>query len=197
MIDISPYKDLRREFYKSYFEKALSYDKYREESNSPYWTKWERHEGLISLTGNNKQTVSDFKRKLNVLVLSGVWCGDCQRQGPMLYRIAKENPLIDLRFIESKSNPELQDELRINGAEKVPVAVFLSEDFLEIQRFGDRHLSYYRRTVEKSNAAYCETGIIDPEISELDSELTEWCETFERIQHILSLSPFLKKRYEK
>jgi thiol-disulfide isomerase/thioredoxin len=193
LVDVTPYKDLRREFFANYFNKALPYSNYG--TSSPYWPKWERYSKLVELNSAQLKTIQNFKRKLKVLVLSGVWCGDCQRQGPILEAISRESSLIDLRFIESRENSDLQDELRINGAEKVPVVVFLSEDFLELERFGDRHLSVYRRLADEDTGAYCETGIGNPEVVFLKEETNEWVTTFERVQYILKLSPFLKRKY--
>lgn len=207
MQDIGPYKDVRRDFFCSYFNKAKNYLQYGEGSNDAHWAKWKSYEKKVQLNPEQKQLISNFKRKINLLVLSGDWCGDCQRQGPMLYKIAElanssnqlkdSKPLIDLRFIDNKKHPALQDELRINGAEKVPVAVFLTEDFLEVQRFGDKHLSVYRRLCAENNPAYCETGIGIDNIEDrrLELEISEWINLFERIQYLLSLSPLLKKRY--
>lgn len=207
MKDLAPYKDNRREFFNSHFSKAQSYVKYGEASNPLHWAKWKAYEKKIRLNENQKKIIETFKRKINILVLSGDWCGDCQRQGPMLHAISEyanqsvklkdQDICLDLRFIDNKQNPELQDELRINGAEKVPVAVFLTEDFLEVQRFGDKHLSVYRMLASENNSSYCETGIgiDDVEDLRLEMEISEWLGLTERVQHMLSLSPLLKKRY--
>lgn len=42
---------------------------------------------------------------------------------------SKRAPAIEFRYLDNQQNPELQEELRINGAEEVPVVVVLSEDF--------------------------------------------------------------------
>lgn len=121
MSDLSPYRDLRREFFKGYFEKALSFKEYVETGTETEQTKWNGFGDLVSLSDSQQEVASSFVRKMNVLVLSGIWCGDCSRQGPMLQSIAEASDVIDLRFVESQNNPELQEELRINGATKVPV----------------------------------------------------------------------------
>ncbi|HMO17318.1 MAG TPA: thioredoxin family protein [Oligoflexia bacterium] len=197
--DISPYLDQRREFFCKWFNNALSYQEYLNESPQPHKDKWENSFNKLMLSKEQISLIKSFERRLNILVLSGSWCGDCVRQGPMLEIISRESNLFDLRFIDNRSSPEFGNELRINGAEKVPVAVFLSEDFLEIQRFGDRHLSVYRRLVSEDNVksagAYCDPGIIPSPETEIEEELGEWLETIERVQHILYLSPLLKRRY--
>ena len=131
---------------------------------------------------------------MNLLVLSGVWCGDCARQGPILNLIETVQPLVSCRYLDNRANPELQDELRINGAEKVPVIVVLSEDFFELARFGDRHLSVYRRKAATELGAACDPGLIAP-ADELKVEGDEWVEYLDRLQLMLRLAPMLRKRY--
>jgi hypothetical protein len=152
-----------------------------------------------------KEIVTQFRRRMPVLCLSGVWCGDCVRQGPMLQAIAALNDRIDLRFAERIDDSRLANELRINGALKVPAVVFLSEDFFELGRFGDRLLTVYRRMARTQLGPACETGLIPPPTDELRAELVEWvdifCELVEwvdifwRMHLILRLSPLLRERY--
>lgn len=110
----------------------------------------------------------------------------------MLRKIEEECPLLVIKFIDNKQNPELQDELRINGAEKVPVVVTFSEDFYELNRFGDRHLSVYKRKLSTELGTACDAGLGTPK-NELDEELGEWVNHFERLQAILRLSLLLRK----
>jgi thiol-disulfide isomerase/thioredoxin len=197
--DISPYYDPRREFFHSYYEKALPYLEYLDHAPQTHREKWNTMYEKVSPGAHEIAIIKSFKRILHLLVLSGSWCGDCVRQGPMLRKIEEASPLIKVRFIDNKTYPELTNELRINGAEKVPVVVSLSEDFLELGRFGDRHLSVYRThayEAEKSNTgAFCDTGIIPPASDPLSYEFNEWVTYIERNQHLLYLSPLLRKRY--
>lgn len=111
----------------------------------------------------------------------------------MLRAIEKESKKINLRFLDNRANPELQKELRINGAERVPVVVTLSEDFFEISRFGERHLSVYRRKAKTELGPACEIGL--GTTGELSEEVAEWVEHFERLQLMLRLAPMLRARY--
>lgn len=190
----SPYHDHRIEFFRSYFDRGLPVAQYLETGKAHEIENWERYAKDIQLTAAQQHVVASFKRRMPVLVLSGIWCGDCQRQGPMLAAIERACPLIEMRYVESRPNPELQDELRINGAAKVPVVVAFSEDFYELSRFGDRHLSVYRHKAETELAAACDPGFGSP-IAALAAELDEWVRHFERLQLILRLSPLLRKRH--
>lgn len=188
--------DIRSEFFRAEFQKASSYDDYIKSGTQQQFEKWQNFSTRLSLTGAQKELIGRFKRELNLLVLSGIWCGDCARQGPMLDLISKESSSINLRFIDNQSNPKLRDELRISGGSRVPVVVALSEDFFELARFGDRHLSVYRQKALTEVGAACDPGLVPESGSELAAELAEWLEWVERVQLILRLSPFLRARHK-
>ncbi len=190
----SPYRDLRQEFFQKYFESGLTYKDYLATGTADQQAKWKSFAEGLEITADQKSRVSKFVRTMPVLVMSGIWCGDCARQGPMLALIEGLNPLLQFRYLDNKQNPELQDELRINGAEKVPVIVSFSEDFYELSRFGDRHLSVYHRKVETELGAACDPGLFAPK-DELAAELEEWISHFERLQAIVRLAPMLRKRH--
>lgn len=187
--------DKRSAFFKGYFEKALSYADFLSTGTPQQREKWDRFSEKAELNQAQKELCASYKRKLNLLVLAGIWCGDCARQCPMLHKIAEASNVIELRVIDNQTYPELRDELRIAGGTRVPVAVALSEDFFEIERFGDRHLSVYRKKAEKELGAACDAGLLPPPDEELKEELSAWCDKIERVQLILRLSPFLRQRH--
>ena len=197
MSNTSPYKDNRTEFFQKHFDSAKSYQEYLETADPTHSSKWITNNSSRHLTEEQIGLIGSFTRRLNLLVLSGVWCGDCVRQGPLLNEIASHNSLIDLRFFESRQTMELDDELRVNGAQKVPVVVGLSEDFFELGRFGDAHLSVYRDKLSKNIGTSCDSGLgISDSTDKLKIEITEWLSWIERQQYILRLSPMLRRRYE-
>jgi hypothetical protein len=193
----SKYRDGRSAFWKEHFERALSYGDYLAASDPGKAERWNAMAAVIPpLTDEQRARLSGHARRLNVLVYSGVWCGDCIRQGPILERVAAAiGPDARLRFIERDASPALAEELRVLGALRVPVAVFLSEDFFEIERFGDRTLSTYRAKARREVGAACYAGIIPPPPDELLEEVEEWVGIFERIMLMLRLSPMLRTRY--
>jgi thiol-disulfide isomerase/thioredoxin len=187
--------DTRQQFFREHFERALPYEQYVATGTSAQQERWNGYGGQITVDRQTVGALREFTRRMPVLVLSGIWCGDCMRQGPMLQQIAAQCPLIDLRFIDNQENPELRDELRIAGGARVPVALFLSEDFFEVQRFGDRPLSAYRRKAQQELGAACDAGIAIGNDPTLQEELDEWFEIFQRAQLLLRLSPFLRQRH--
>ena len=192
---MADYVDVRQELWREEFARALQYEEYLAASDEVHASKWRALEDKIAVPGDRVEVIGGFSRKMNVLVYSGVWCGDCVRQGPMLAGIARNSDRIDLRFREREDGCPLGEELRMNGAWKVPVVVFLSEDFFEVGRFGDRTLSVYRRIARDTLGPSCSTGLVPPPPSELETEVREWTDIFERIHIMLRLAPMLRERH--
>jgi hypothetical protein len=190
------YRDTRQSLWKETFQKALAYTPYLDASDPAHARKWRDMEPRMSVADPAATLLKGFTRRLNVLCYSGVWCGDCVRQGPIFQKFAELAPSIDLRFAERVDGSPLAEELRINGAYKVPVVVFLSEDFFELGRFGDRLLTVYRSMARRQLGAACATGLVAPPPDELQAEIGEWADVFERMHLILRLSPMLRERYQ-
>lgn len=187
--------DRNAEMLARHFEAGLTYSDYLATGESGQQERWSSYYRNISLTGEQRSLLSGFNRNINVLVLSGIWCGDCMRQCPILQHFAEACSRLTLRFVDNHANPELRDILRINGGARVPVALFLSEDFFEVGRFGDRTLSTYRRKAATELGDACDAGIVPPSDDAMALEVQEWLNELERAHLILRLSPMLRKRY--
>lgn len=187
--------DKRQDFFRSSFEEGLSYEEFLERGKPEHREKWEKYQKLVDLRPAHREVLSGFVRKINVLVLAGLWCGDCARQCPMLRLIAETAGTLELRFLDSKANAELAHELHIVGGSRVPMVVSLSEDFFEVNRFGDRTLTAYRKKAERELGAACDPGLILPTTEELLPEVDEWVNHFERIHLMLRTSSLLRSRY--
>ena len=191
----SGYQDTNQQFYRDVFDRAWSWDAYLDRSDPRHADRWQAALTHTHLTSAQQELLGGFTRRINWLVLSGAWCGDCVRQGPIFKVIADAAPSIDLRFVDRDQQPELAELLRINGALKVPVAVWLSEDFYEVQRFGDRTLSIYRAKAQREAGAACASGLMPPAADALATEIGEWVDMVERVHHILRTAPLLRSRY--
>jgi thiol-disulfide isomerase/thioredoxin len=189
------YYDKRSVFWRRHFDKAADYDSFLETGDKRHADRWrETMSRLPDLTPEQMKRLKGYNREMNVLVYGGVWCGDCARQGPMLKKIADAiGPQAHLRFIDRSASEELQDELRILGATRVPVVVFLSEDFWEVGRFGDRLLHVYRAKAAREIGRGPNAGVLSPKA--LATEMSEWVDVFERVQLMLMLSPPLRQRH--
>lgn len=188
--------DKRSNLWKRAFAEAQPYGRFLASSPESHQQRWESSRALLKLSQEQQRVLSSFKRKMNVLVLAGSWCGDCARQCPMLAVIAEAASVVDLRFIDNQADAELRDELRVHGAARVPAVVILSEDMLEVARGVDRTLAVYRRKARTELGAACDAGIAASPAEELDAELREWLDIFERAQLLLRVSPFLRARHQ-
>ncbi len=178
-------------------EQALGYEAFLAKYADPRMDqpRWRRVYEQIKLTAEQRILLEGFSRRMNVLCMVGAWCGDCVEQGPILQRIAEAaGGRIDLRFLDRDQHPDVQAALSICGGHRVPVAVFLSEDFHECSRFGDRTLSAYREMAVEMVGAACPVGLVLR--SELhEAQVQDWLNEFERVQLMLRLSPRLRRRH--
>jgi hypothetical protein len=124
------------------FEDALPYAAFLDRHANPTQrARWDAMHARVRLDDAQTELLRGFVRKMPVLVLNGAWCGDCINQVPIFDHFARSSPAIDLRLLDRDARPEVREALAINGGHRVPVAVFLSEDFLEVARYGERTLS--------------------------------------------------------
>ena len=195
MSDTPTYLDIRSEFWRALFEQASDYEAYLAEGNQEKVPRWRDSEKRVpALSEGQLRRIQGYDREMNVLVYSGIWCGDCSRQGPLLKKLAEAcGEKVKIRFIERDASPELMGELRIVGATRVPIVVFLSEDFWEIARFGERTLSVYRAKAAREIGREFDAGILSPKARK--RELADWVDIFERILIMLRLSPPLRRRH--
>jgi thiol-disulfide isomerase/thioredoxin len=195
MIEQPKYFDIRSDFWKASFDQGEPYDDYLANSPQDKADPWrEKARQIPALDAAEAQRLSGFNRTLNVLCVSGVWCGDCVRQGPMLKAIA-DAAGATLRVIDRDVNIDLRDEVRILGAMRVPVVVFLTEDFHEVGRFGDRLLTVYRRKAENEIGAACAVPYANTPEDQLKAEQSEWVDVFERMLIMTRLCPPLRQKY--
>jgi len=189
------YYDKRSEFWRRHFDMAQDYDAYLKQSNLEHAKKWlENAERTPDPSEEQRLRLQGYNRELNVLMYAGISCGDCARTGPMLKKIVDAcGDKVRLRVIERDASEELQDELRILGGLRTPVVVFLSEDWWEVGRFGDRTLSVYRSRAAREVGRGLDKGVLSHEA--LTTQLQEWVDIFERVLLMLRLAPLLRKRY--
>jgi len=191
------YYDIRSEFWARHFREAKEFTDYLQASDPEKTGKWvAMGQWIPGLTEEQKARLTGHGRPMKVLVHSGVWCGDCARHGAMLHRIGQAcGPEVEVRWFERGDSQELTDELRICGSMRVPVTVFLSEEFHELGRVGDRSLTAYRSKARRELGPACDAGIVPPAPEELAAEQEEWVAAFERVLLMLRLAPPLRRRY--
>ena len=178
------------------FSEAFPYVAYLATGTPEQQRRWNQVYEAAKLTTVQLQLLSGFSRQMKVLILSGIWCGDCVQQCPLLQRIAEARPdLIDLRLLDRDANRDLTEQLKINAGDRVPVAIFMAEDFEFCSAYGDRTLNRYRALARVQLGASCPIGIAPPPADELAATLQDWLNEFERIGLMLRLSARLRKKH--
>ena len=81
------------------FAAAVPYNRYLQAGTPEQQRRWTQVYDIARLTAAQQRLVGGFERDMKILVYSGIWCGDCVQQGPLIHRIAEANTAkIDLRL---------------------------------------------------------------------------------------------------
>jgi len=157
--------------------------------------QWDQRYGELEPTTAQRALVESFVRPMNVLCLTGTWCGDCALQGAAMQRIAEINECITLRFIpRSDEHADIIVPGRINAGFRVPVTWFMADDFEPVSRIGDRTLSRYRAMAQKTLGEMANVRTPAPH-DPVREVLREILDEFERVHLVLRTSPRLRERY--
>lgn len=184
------------EFLKQKFNVALDYEKYLATGTAEQQRRWKQVYDAARLTESQRQLVGGFVREMNILVVSGIWCGDCVQQVPLVQRIAVANPAkVHVRYVDRDEHKDLSSQLKINGGDRVPVALLAAEDLELCAIAGDRTLSRYRALARKQLGASCPLATAPPDPDELAATLADWLDEIERVQLMLRLSGRLRQKY--
>lgn len=184
------------DFLRGTFDRALAYDAYVATGTPDQLQGWGRVHARVALTSAQRELVGSFTRRLNVLVSSGIWCGDCSAQCPMLDHIARANPVaIGLRFVDRDVHRELSDRIKVCGGSRVPTVLFLSEDYEFCGLATDKSLSRLRALAAKSLGASCPLPGVETPADEVAATLQDWVNDFEKMHLLVRLSPKLRQRH--
>ena len=183
---------MQSELLRATFDAALPYERYlaTDPGRAGAWRAVQ-----ASVTPSQHALLATFTRHMPVLVLSGVWCGDCAQQGPMLQAIAAACPRIDLRWIDRDAAPALRDQVSICGGHRVPTVIWMAEDFEFVSLLGDRTLPRYRAMAARQLGPACPLPGAALPADEAAATLQAWLDEFERVQLILRLSGRLRQRH--
>src|SRR4051812_6604689 len=99
------------------FRLADPYDRYVQSGTDEQQRRWRQvyDAAASAITSQQRQTLAGFAREMNVLIISGIWCGDCVQQCPLVQRIAEVNPSkIRVRLVDRDEHKDLSNQFRIN-----------------------------------------------------------------------------------
>ena len=176
------------------FDTALSWEQYlaTDPERSPKWLDIYRQ---VTLTPDQRSLLAGFVREVRMLCVSGIWCGDCVQQGPLLQRIAEASPRIDLRWVDRDEHADLAEQIKVNAGLRVPMVVFMAEDCEPVSLFGDRTLTRYRAMAKKQFGAACALPGAPVPDDELHATLQEWLDEVERVHLLLRVSGRLRQKH--
>lgn len=178
------------------FAAGLQYEDYVRSGTPAQVQAWNGIYERAALTPEQKRLVQSFVREMHVIVVSGIWCGDCSQQCPLMARIAEANPeRVKLRFVDRDQHTDLSKLLRINEGARVPVLLFLAEDDALVSIYGDRTLARYRALAARQLGPSCPVPGAPIAADELAATLQDWLNEFERAQLVLRLSARLRKKH--
>jgi thiol-disulfide isomerase/thioredoxin len=189
------YYDIRSELWKKSWEISKNFKEFLCDASIEQVMRWnESLERAPDLTDEQRRRLINYNRILRVLMIVGAWCGDCSRTAPYLMKIAEAaGKKVDFRIIDRDAYPKLKDEIRIVGGSRVPSTIFITEDWFEAGRFGDRTLTVYRNKMAREVGRGVDQGILNTKSRE--RELSEWVDQFERILIMLRVAPALREKY--
>ena len=175
---------------------GLPYDEYVRSGTDAQHENWQQIYDQAALTDAQRKLVESFTRRINVIALSGIWCGDCVQQGPLFARIAEANPqAIDLRWLDRDEHIDLQKAVSINAGHRVPVLLFCAEDYELVSWYGDRSLTRYRAIAQRQLGPSCPLPGAPVDADELAQTLADWLDEFERVHLLLRLSARLRQKH--
>jgi hypothetical protein len=173
---------------------ALPYDQYVASGTGDQQSNWARHHSSQKLTDPQLTLLAGFTRQIHTLVLSGIWCGDCAVQVPMLDHIANATDRISLRILDRDEHMDLAEQVMICGGLRVPTVLFLNEDFEFLAIHGDKSLSRLRTRGVRLGVACMLPGAGVPS-EEAAATMADWVTQFEYAHLIARLSPKFRERH--
>lgn len=175
---------------------GLDYDAYVRSGTAVQQQNWKAIHDAAALTNAQRDLIASFTRRIHVIALTGIWCGDCVQQLPLIDRIAQANPkAVEVRYLDRDQHLDLQAMVKINGGNRVPVVLFCAEDFELVGWVGDRTLSRYRAVAARQLGPSCPLPGAPVDADELAASVQDWVDEFERVHLLLRLSARLRQKH--
>ncbi|MCA9299562.1 MAG: thioredoxin family protein, partial [Phycisphaerales bacterium] len=179
----------------STFKAGLAYDDYVRTGKPEHQQAWADIHARGALTDDQRTTIGAFMRRMRILVSRGTWCGDCIQQLPFLDHIERASDMIEVRYVDRDEHIEYANRVQLCGGLRVPVVVFMNEDWDFMALFGDRCLSRYRAMAQKYLGPACPVPGAPVPDDEIASQRADWVNECERVHLMLRMSTKLRERY--
>lgn len=187
---------LTPEFLRTKFEAGAAYTDYLASGSPHHRAGWDRLHGLIELSAGERGLLGSFERRLKVVISSGVWCGDCAQQMPVIDHIERAaDGQVVCRFLDRDEHADLAERVMLCGGLRVPVVLILNEDFDLLVLAGDRSLSRYRAMAARQLGPSCPVPGADLPTDEIRAMTADWVASFEHAHLMARMSTKLRMRY--
>lgn len=192
------------EAFREVFFHAADYAEYVVTAKSHERSNWDKSYQGTTLSDPQAQLVRSFTRRVNALVISGTWCGDCVQQCPIFARIQEalpapidkpDAPGVDVRFIDRDIHAAFVAPYKICGGQRVPTVIWLNEDFDFMALLGDRPLTRYRGMAARQLGPSCPLPGAPIPPDERAAVVAEWLSEFERVALMCRLSAKLREKH--
>lgn len=156
------------------WDKGITYDEFKA-AMTRNQERFAENESRVALDPETVRTFKSLPKPLRVLVLAEDWCGDVVANLPILGRLAKEVPTLDVRVFLRDQNLDLMERWLNQGKyQSIPVFVFFDEGFRELGHWIERPASVTeRRAAERKKifAAHPEFGSPDAAVDQLPEDV--------------------------
>jgi len=187
---------LTPEYLRAKFDAGLAYADYLNSGSPHHRAGWDRLHTQIQLSPTQRALLGSFERELNVLVSSGLWCGDCAQQIPALDHFERASAgRVRIRYLDRDEHRDLAERVMLCGGLRVPVVLILNEDFDLLSLVGDRSLSRYRAMAAKLLGPSCPVPGAETDPDETRAMVQDWVDAFEHAHLMARMSTKLRMRH--
>jgi hypothetical protein len=156
------------------WDKGITYDEFKA-AMTRNQERFAENESRVALDPETVRTFKSLPKPLRVLALAEDWCGDVVANLPILGRLAKEVPTLDVRIFYRDQNLDLMERWLNQGKyQSIPVFVFFDENFRELGHWIERPASVTeRRAAERKKifGAHPEFGSPDASVDQLPEDV--------------------------
>lgn len=137
---------MKFEEYSSYFESILAhpeqFEVYQDEEYLAYtklnWSRMNRWMKKLIIEKEVINLIDNFNSKQHWILITEPWCGDAAHAIPVIYKMIKDNPNIDLDIQLRDEDPFLIDQYLTNGGKSIPKLIIRDDSNLDIAVWGPR-----------------------------------------------------------
>jgi Thioredoxin len=156
------------------WSKGMTYDEFKS-AMTRNQERFTENEERIALDPETVRRFNSVPKGLRVLAIAEDWCGDVVANLPVLGRLAKEVPALDLRVFYRDQNLDLMERWLNQGKyQSIPVFVFFDQDFRELGHWIERPASVTERRAQERKkifAAHPEFGSPDGPVDQLPEDV--------------------------